>query len=84
MSICAYVRTCVCNYAHMFIVYLHNVVKDAVSVVTVQQYGCCVITSVVAHWLVTNNISPKDFDVSQLSTESTAQCKATHINCYNQ
>lgn len=59
------------------ILHLHNSVKDAVSVVTVQQYGYCVITSVVAHWLVTNNISPKDFDVSQLSTESSAQCKTT-------
>ena len=55
-------------------------VKDAVSVVTVQQYGCSVITSVVAHWIVINRISPKDFDVAQLSTETTtAQCKANVV-----
>lgn len=56
--------------------FAYNSVKDAVSVATVQQYGCSVIASVVAHYLVTNNISPNDFDVSQLSTEATAHCKA--------
>lgn len=52
--------------------------KDAVSVDTVEQYGSCVITGIVARWLVTNNISPNDFDVSQLLTETTVQCKAMH------
>ena len=55
---------------------MYNSVKDAVSVVTIQQYGYHVITSVVAHWLVINHITPNDFDISQFTTETSAQCKA--------
>ena len=60
---------------------MYNLVQDAVSVVIVQQYGCRVITSVVAHWLVANHIPPNDFDISQISTETAAQCKAIQLMC---
>ena len=47
--------------------------------VVVQQYGCHVITSAVAHWLVANHISPNDFDISQISTETAAQCRQYNV-----
>lgn len=52
-------------------------VKEPVSVVLVQQYGFSVITSVVAHWLVTNRIQPKEFDTVQLSSNAAVKCKYT-------
>jgi len=55
-------------------------VKEAVSVVVVQKYGCIVITSVVAHWLVSNRIQPKEFDLAQLKNEATVKCECSTCN----
>ena len=47
-----------------------------------QQYGCSVITSVVAHWLVSNRIQPKEFDVAQLANEATVKCECSACNSF--
>jgi len=61
-------------------------VKEPVSVAVVQQYGCSVITSVVAHWLVSNRIQPKEFDKAQLTNEAAVKCEHGTCSitvCYN-
>ena len=61
-------------------VFSYAVKEEAVSVEVVQQYGCNVITSVVAHWLVSNRIQPKEFDVAQLANEATVKCECSACN----
>ncbi|XP_065904739.1 rab3 GTPase-activating protein non-catalytic subunit-like isoform X3 [Dysidea avara] len=64
---------------------LHPItVKETVSVAVVQQYGYSIITSVVAHWLVTNRIQPKEFDIVQLTSEAAVKWQSYLLRLCNE